>query len=109
MQPKPYTAVRLVREKGKDEFDRHFTVDWDSARELFDPSRLFQMHAGDAPAGEVWALWHTPIGPGWRTYADTHKPAFMLIKHFTWEALMIDDAYGSEIRELSVNREEVTT
>lgn len=106
--PKPYTAVRLVREKGRDEYDRHFSVDWDSARELFDPSRLFRDHAGDAQAGEVWALWSVGIGPGWRTYARTNKPAFLLIKHFTWEALMLDDAYASEIRELTIT-EEVTT
>lgn len=108
-KPPVYTAVRLVREKGKDMYDRHFSVDWDSARELFDPSRLFLDHAGSAEAGEVWALWSMAIGPGWRTYADRNQPAFLLVKHFSWEALMLDATYASEIRELSVNREEVTT
>jgi len=108
-QPKPYTAVRLVRQKGRDEFDSHFTVDWDSARELFDPARLFYDHAGDAKAGEVWALWHTPIGAGWRIYADTHQPDFLLVKHFGWEALMVDKAHGTEIRELSANKKGVSS
>lgn len=102
-QPKPYTAVRLNREPGRDEFDRHFSVIWETATEIMDPSKLFEVVT--AQNGEVWALWLTSIRPGWRTHADRNEPDFLLVKHFTNEALMLDGAHASEIRELSFWKE----
>lgn len=106
MEPRPYTAVRLNRKKGRDEYDRHFTVDWNSAVEVVDVPNLFERYLPTARTGEVWAVWSTPIGPGWFGYADTHKPAFMLIKDITSEPLMLDLGHSGEIRELSVNKKE---
>ena len=99
-----YTAVRLNREPGRDEFDRHFSVVWETATEIVDPSKLFDVVT--AQNGEVWAIWLTSIRPGWRTFADRNEPDFLLMKHPNREALMLGDGHASEIRELSFSRQE---
>ena len=99
-----YTAVRLNRERGKDAFDRHFSVVWETATEIVDPVALFGKVA--AQNGEVWALWSVSIRPGWRTFVDRTKPHFLLMKHPSGEPMMLTDEHVSEIRELAFTREE---
>lgn len=101
--PTKYTAVRLTREPGRDEFDRHFSIVWETAHELLDPVRLF----GEVTAqnGEIWGLWSRPITPGWRSYVDQNKPVFLLMKHPSGEPMMLSDNYGTDLRELSWTKE----
>lgn len=104
MSSSMYTAVRLNREPGRDAFDTHFTVVWETATELKDPSELFRIVT--AQNSEVWGLWPTKIRPGWRTLVDRQAPAFLLTKHLSGEALMLSDGHAGEIRELSFSQEE---
>ena len=98
--PMKYTAMRLCREPGKDEFDRHFSLVWETAHELIDPVRLFEEVT--AQNGEVWALWPVSFqSEEGRTYVDQYEPHFLLMKHPSGEAMMLADSYSLDIRELS--------
>lgn len=99
-----YTAIRLNREPGRDIYNRYFSVVWETATEVVDPTALFEKVT--AQNGEVWALWSVSIRPGWRTFVDRNEPHFMMMKHPTGEPMMLTDEHASEIRELAFTREE---
>lgn len=101
-ETKQNIAVRLVRTVSRDPFERYFTVDWDTTYVVYDPADMFKEIK--APVGEVYAIWRTEPGPGWRTYVDQHEPEFILV-NVAGGPLMVDIAHASEIRELSYTKE----